>query len=73
MLTVFRPRLLNLEMRSVRIERDAKDLSDSLGVLNRRVGLQSFDRDAVSLLTIPIGHLEDIIERIVIYANQNLK
>jgi Mg-chelatase subunit ChlD/triacylglycerol esterase/lipase EstA (alpha/beta hydrolase family) len=62
-----------LEIRSLRIERDAKDLSDSLGVLNRRVGLASFDRDAVSLLTIPIGHLEDIIERVGIYENQNLK
>lgn len=56
-----------MEIRSIRIERDAKDLSDSLGVLNRRVGLPSFDRDAVSLLTISIGQLEDIIERLETY------
>ena len=53
-----------LEIRSSRIERDAKDLSDSLEVLNRRVGLPSFDRDAVSLLTISVGQLEDVIERL---------
>lgn len=56
-----------LEIRSARIERDAQDLSASLGVLNRRVGLPSFDRDAVSLLTISIGQLEDVIERMETY------
>lgn len=53
-----------LEIRSIRVESGAKDLADSLGVLRKRVSLQSFDRDAVSLLTISIGQLEDVLERL---------
>lgn len=62
-----------LEIRSIRIAAEAKDLSDSLGVLNRRVHLSSFDRDAVSLLTISIGQLEDVAERIENYRSQNVQ
>lgn len=62
-----------LEIRSVRIERNANDLADSLNFLNRRVGSPSFDRDAVSLLTVPIGHLEELVERIDEYKAKNLQ
>lgn len=62
-----------LEIRSVRIERNANDLADSLDFLNRRVGSPSFDRDAVSLLTVPIGHLEELVERIDEYKAKNLQ
>lgn len=56
-----------LEIRSSRIERNTKELADSLDFLNRRVGSPTFDRDAVSLLTVPISHLEELIERIETY------
>jgi tetratricopeptide (TPR) repeat protein len=62
-----------LEIRSVRIERNSNDLADSLDYLNRRVSSPSFDRDALSLLTIPIGHLEELIGRIETYNVQNFK
>jgi Mg-chelatase subunit ChlD len=65
------PRLL--EIRSSRIERNSQELADSLDFLNRRVGLASFDRDAVSLLTTPISYLEELIERIEAYNAQNIK
>ena len=53
-----------LEINSSRLDRDAKALAASLGLLNRRGQLPSFDRDAVSLLTIPIGQLEQLIENL---------
>lgn len=53
-----------LEIRSSRIDRSSAELADSLDYLNRRVGLPSFDRDAVSLLTLPISHLEDLIRNL---------
>ncbi len=61
-----------LEIRSPRIERNTTDLADSLDFLNRRVNSPSFDRDALSLLTIPIGHLEELIERLDDYKTKNL-
>ena len=60
-----------LEIRSTRIERNANDFADSLDFLNRRVGSPSFDRDAVSLLTVPISHLEELIERIEEFKAKN--
>lgn len=53
-----------LEIRSSKIQRSSNELADSLDYLNRRVGLASFDRDAVSLLTVPISNLEDLIKNI---------
>lgn len=60
-----------LEIRSPRIERNSTDLADSLDFLKRRVNSPSFDRDALSLLTIPIGHLEELIERLDEYKAKN--
>lgn len=62
-----------LEIRSSRIERNANDLADSLDYLNRRVASPSFDRDAVSLLTMPIDYLEQLIKRVEEHNTQNLK
>lgn len=62
-----------LEIRSVRIERGTKELADSLDFLNRRVGSPTFDRDAISLLTFPISHLEELIERIEAIKTQNTR
>jgi Mg-chelatase subunit ChlD len=62
-----------LEIKSNFLRRDTEDLTASMNVLNNRVGLNSFDRDAVSLLTIPIGQLEDLIEKLERYGNQNFK
>ncbi len=60
-----------LEIRGARIERNTTDLADSLDFLNRRVNSPSFDRDAVSLLTIPIGHLEELVEKLEEYKAKN--
>ena len=62
-----------LEIPSSRIGRNSTELADSLDYLNRRVGSPSFDRDAVSLLTVPISHLEELIERIENYKSENMK
>jgi len=42
----------------------SKDLSSSINTLARRMQLESFDRDAVSLLTVPIADLKDLIEQL---------
>jgi Mg-chelatase subunit ChlD len=42
---------------------DAKDISSSIDTLSRRSRLESFDRDAVSLLTVPISEIRDLLER----------
>jgi Mg-chelatase subunit ChlD len=41
-----------------------RDLARSLDRLARRIDTPTFDRDAVSLLTVPIGHLEEIVARL---------
>lgn len=60
-----------LEIRGARIERNTTELADSLDFLNRRVNSPSFDRDAISLLTVPIGHLEELVERLEEYKLKN--
>lgn len=45
-----------------------RDLSESLATLARRVSLRTFDRDAVSLLTLPIGQLEELLGQLEVYA-----
>ena len=42
------------------MENGAKDLSDSLYTLSDHVNDPDFDRTAVSLLTTPIGQLEEL-------------
>ena len=51
-----------LEVSSTELKNHAKDLSDGLYNLSDRVNSKSFDRDAVSLLTVPISELEEILE-----------
>ncbi len=53
-----------LEVKSRWLENASKDLSDSLDTLNARVRLPTFDRDAVSLLTLPIGQLEEMVQQL---------
>jgi Mg-chelatase subunit ChlD len=52
---------------------DSKDLSDSFDTLADRAKQPIFDQDAVSLLTIPIGYLEELIEKLEKYRAQNLR
>jgi len=52
---------------------DAKDISSSIDTLARRTRLQSFDRDAVSLLTVPIAEIEDLLERLRNYQTNNIR
>lgn len=49
-----------LEVENSALDRAAEDLALTLERLARRVGTPTFDRDAVSLLTLPIAHLEEI-------------
>jgi Mg-chelatase subunit ChlD len=51
-----------LEIQDKNIKEHSKDLSDGLYNLSDRVDSKVFDRDAVSLLTIPISELEEILE-----------
>ena len=50
-----------LEIQDVKIKDHSKDLSDGLYDLSDRIDSPSFDRDAVSLLTVPIDELEQIL------------
>jgi hypothetical protein len=52
---------------------DAKNISSSLGVLYKRRNMASFDRDAVSLLTVPIGQIENLLKRINAYRVANVR
>jgi len=54
----------DLELPEPWLIRLQRDLAGSLDRLARRVGTPTFDRDAVSLLTVPIGHLEEIVARL---------
>jgi Mg-chelatase subunit ChlD len=51
-----------LEIQDKNIKDHSKDLSDGLYDLSDKVDSKVFDRDAVSLLTIPISELEEILE-----------
>lgn len=51
-----------LEVNSPELKNHSKDLSDGLYNLSDRVNSKSFDRDAISLLTVPISELEEILE-----------
>lgn len=53
-----------LEVDTSWLKNDAKDISSSIDVLLKRTRLNTFDRDAVSLLTTPIGQIEDLLERL---------
>ncbi len=52
---------------------DARDISTSIDTLAKRRKLESFDRDAISLLTIPISQIEDMIERLRNHQRSNLE
>lgn len=43
---------------------DCKDVSASINVLARRTRMNTFDTDAVSLLTLPIAQLKDLLKRL---------
>ena len=62
-----------LEFKLSWLKRSSIELNDSLNRLNNRVNLPSFDRDAVSLLTLPIAQLEELIERLDEHNVQNFK
>lgn len=64
---------LLLEMKISWLRRGSEELTDSLGRLNNRVNLPSFDRDAVSLLTLPISQLEELVEKLDAYNAQNFR
>ncbi len=51
-----------LEVQNTEVKNHSKDLSDGLYNLSDRVNSGVFDRDAVSLLTIPISELEELLE-----------
>lgn len=53
-----------LEVDASWLKNDARDISSSIDVLSQRTRLSTFDRDAVSLLTTPIGQIEDLLERL---------
>lgn len=46
------------------LEGATEDLATSFERIARRLGTPGFDRDAVSLLTLPIGRLEEIVRRL---------
>jgi TolA-binding protein len=51
-----------LEIEAPWVEQAERDVGQSLQRLARRVDNPTFDRDAVSLLAVPIGHLEELVE-----------
>lgn len=53
-----------LEVTAPWLKTATRDLTDALLILADRVRSPTFDRDAISLLTIPIRQLEQIIERL---------
>lgn len=63
----------SLEIKQSWLRRNSEELNDSLGRLNNRVNSPSFDRDAVSLLTLPIGQLEELVEKLDEYNAQNFR
>jgi hypothetical protein len=65
------PEILETDIKWLR--NDSRDLADSIDSLAERTKMESFDRDAVSLLTIPIAQLEDLIGRLNNYAANGLR
>src|SRR6185295_14563262 len=53
-----------LELDKPWLKRSAQDLVRGFGAIAKRIGEPTFDRDAVSLLTIPIAQLEEIVEHL---------
>lgn len=51
-----------LEVRTTELKNHSKDLSDGLYNLSDKVDSNVFDRDAISLLTVPISELEELLE-----------
>lgn len=51
----------------------SKDISSSIDTLARRYNMPNFDMDAISLLTIPISEIEDLIERLNDYRGRNIR
>jgi Mg-chelatase subunit ChlD len=50
-----------LEIEAPWVEAAERDVGQSIRRLARRVDSPTFDRDAVSLLAVPIGHLEELV------------
>lgn len=53
-----------LEIEAGWLAKDAQDIAASIDTVARRRTLATFDRDALSLLTLPIGQMDDLIERL---------
>lgn len=53
-----------LELQDPWLLQSQSELARSLDRVARRLDSPTFDRDAVSLLTVPIGHLEEIVTRL---------
>lgn len=51
-----------LEIEAPWVEQAERDVGQALRTLARRVDSPTFDRDAVSLLAVPIGHLEELVQ-----------
>lgn len=51
-----------LETNQLWVRRGSQELTESLGRLNSRISLPSFDRDAVSMLPLSIAQLEEMLE-----------
>ncbi len=62
-----------LEINERWLTNDSKDLSDSIETLAERSKSATFDRDAVSLLTISIGQIEEMLERLNEFGNKNIQ
>ncbi len=56
------PQILEIEERW--LVNDARNISSSMRALYRRRNQPTFDSDAVSLLTTPVGQIEDMLERL---------
>jgi Mg-chelatase subunit ChlD/pimeloyl-ACP methyl ester carboxylesterase len=56
------PAILEIDERW--LSNDSKDIATSIDVLARRRTMETFDRDAVSLLTLPIAQMQDLVARL---------
>lgn len=52
---------------------DARDIKTSLAQLDRRRNLPNFDQYAVSLLTTPVGYIEDMLGRLREYRTRAIR
>lgn len=62
-----------LEIDALMLSNDAKVIASSMGTSSKRRGLESSDRDAVSLLPIPIVQIEDLLDRLRTYRSTNMR